>query len=83
MSVIKDNGMKVVIINMEMVSFAATFQVKVVSQDVEDAASQTCGVHSVATSTLTALVNIAGVPNLQEKMCRAIQMMWRTWLSML
>lgn len=87
MSVIKDNGMKVVIIVMKMVCFAATFQVTMVSQDVEEAASQTCGVHSMAASALKTLVNIAGIPTgvtkLQEKMYRAIQMMWRTWLSML
>lgn len=81
MPVIKDNGMKIVIIIMKMVCFAATFQVTVVSQNVEDAASQTYGVHSVAASTLTTLVNIAGistgVTNLQ-KMYRAIRMMWRT-----
>lgn len=61
MSVIKDNGMKVVIIIMKMVCFAATFQVTMVSQDLEDAASQICGVHSIAASTLTALMNVAGI----------------------
>lgn len=84
MSVIKDNGMKVIIIIMKMVCFALKFQVTRVSQD---AASQTCGVHSGAASTLTALVNIAGmltaVTNQQKLMCRAIWMMWRMWLSTL
>lgn len=61
MSAIKDTGMKVVITIIRMVCFVPTFQVTMVSQDVEDAASQTCGVHSGTASTLTALVNIAGI----------------------
>lgn len=65
---------------------ASAFTVTVVSQDVGDAASQTCGVRSLAASTLTLLVNVdipTNVTNLQEEICRAIQLMWSSWLSTL
>lgn len=40
----------------------------------------------LAASTLTLLVNVdipTNVTNLQEEICRAIQLMWSTWLSTL
>lgn len=75
MSVVKNNRMKSCNdCHGDGVSLAATFVVTVVSQDLGDAASQTCGVHSPAALTFVRLLDAdIGMDVTKICMCRSVE----------